>query len=183
LKLLFPSSADNVSVVNLIFSSFTFSLLRATLSADESSFVVQCLGQIENGEFEHHDYLYCRYIFCYGNDWEILGGIDNGLSQTACQNTLTTDRGVVWNFPIDVSFKSTNLSGWPRLAVSVYGMDYFGRDVIRGYGSLLVPLKPGIHHLTVEMFKPIANSTLNQFLSWISGNPPEVLLTFLFLFF
>jgi B9 domain-containing protein 1 len=118
--------------------------------------------------------LYCRYIFCYGNDWEILGGIDNGLSQTACQNTLTTDRDVVWNFPIDVSFKATNLFGWPRLAISVYGMDYFGRDVIRGYGSLLVPLKPGIHNVTVEMFKPNANSTLNQFLSWISGNPPEV---------
>ena len=27
--------------------------------------------------------------------------------------------GVVWNFPIDVKFKSTNVFGWPRIAISV----------------------------------------------------------------
>jgi hypothetical protein len=53
-------------------------------------------------------------------------------------------------------------------------MDYFGRDIIEGYGSLLIPLKPGVHNLSVNMFKPVANSSLNQFLGWLSGNPPEV---------
>jgi B9 domain-containing protein 1 len=114
-------------------------------------------------------------MFSHGPDWDIVAGIDCGLSQTACKSSLSSNhREVVWNFPIDVSFKSTNIHGWPRVAVSVYGIDYLGRDVIRGYGSLLIPLQPGTHALQIEMFVPVANSTLNDFFSWILGNPPEV---------
>jgi B9 domain-containing protein 1 len=169
---------DNVSSFFSLLSipSVKYNLLNCVYRSDffESSFAVQCLGQIESGQFENRDYLYCRYVFCYGSDWEVIGGIDNGLSQTSCQNTLTLDQNLIWNFPIDVTFKSTNISGWPRVAISVYGMDYFGRDIIEGYGSLLIPLKPGVHNLSVNMFKPVANSSLNQFLGWLSGNPPEV---------
>lgn len=81
--------------------------------------------------------------------------------------------GVIWNFPFDVSFKSTNVFGWPRIAVSVYGIDYLGRDVVRGYGSVLVPLTPGPHVLDIDMYVPLATSLFNQFVSWIMGNPPE----------
>lgn len=140
----------------------------------ESSFVVQCVGQVKSGNLENNDYLYCRYFFTFGDDWEILGGLDNGLSQIACHNHLSVDGEVVWNFPVDISFKATNIHGWPRIAVGVYGIDFFGRDVIRGYGSALVPMQSGLHKVKVEMYKPIANSALNQLASWIMGNPPEV---------
>ncbi len=143
----------------------------------ESSFVVQVIGQVDTGAFEDKDYLYCRYCFTYGSDWEILSGLDNGLSQTACRNALSADNAVVWNFPVDVSFKSTNVHGWPRIALSVYGIDYFGRDVVRGYGSVPVPLQPGVHKLEVEMFRPLSSSSLNSVLSWLMGNPPEVRFT------
>ncbi|RYH23227.1 hypothetical protein EON65_18120 [archaeon] len=140
----------------------------------ESSFIVQCLGQIDSGNFGNTDYLYCRYSFSYGSDWDIIAGVDNGLSQTACRNTLNPDSNIVWNFPLDVTFKATNIHGWPRIAISVYGIDYFGRDVVKGYGSALIPLLPGSHTLTVNMFTPVANSTFNEFMSWVMGNPPEV---------
>lgn len=64
--------------------------------------------------------------------------------------------------------------GWPRIALSVYGVDFLGRDVIRGYGSALIPLTPGMHQIQVEMFAPLASSYANQFMSWLMGNPPEV---------
>jgi hypothetical protein len=32
------------------------------------------------------------------------------------------DSSIVWNFPIDIKFKSTNPYGWPRIAVSVSSM-------------------------------------------------------------
>lgn len=140
----------------------------------ESSFVVQCTGHIDGGDFEDNDYLYCRYVFTQGNDWEIIGGLESGLSQTSCKNALASESDIIWNFPIDVTFKSTNVFGWPRIAISVYGIDYFGRDVIRGYGSALIPLKPGIHQITVDMFSPVSNSSFNDFVSWVLGNPPEV---------
>lgn len=85
-----------------------------------------------------------------------------------------SDDGVVWNFPVDVTFKSTNVHGWPRIALSTYGIDSLGRDVVRGYGSALVPLSPGQHVIDVDMYVPLATSTFNQVMSWLMGNPPEV---------
>jgi B9 domain-containing protein 1 len=81
---------------------------------------------------------------------------------------------IVWNFPIDVSFNSTNVFGWPRIAISVYGIDFLGRDVIRGYGSALIPLSSGQHQIEIDMFNPLATSYLNDIASWLMGNPPEV---------
>jgi len=108
-----------------------------------------------------------------GQDWVVKSGIDTGLSQTARRTPLHYEQGVVWNFPLDVTFKSTNVYGWPRLAVSVYGIDYLGRDVVRGYGSVLVPLTPGQHVVDLDTYTPVATSIFNQAVSWLMGNPPE----------
>lgn len=103
------------------------------------------------------------------------------MSQTAVRNSHISSFGslsgssqVVWNFPIDISFKATNIYGWPRIALSVYGIDAFGRDIVKGYGSALVPLVSGTHRIEVDMFTPLANSLVNQVFSWIRGAPPEV---------
>jgi B9 domain-containing protein 1 len=40
---------------------------------------------------------------------------------------------VVWNFPIDITFKATNVHGWPRIAVTVYGADYLGIYIVLIY--------------------------------------------------
>ena len=81
----------------------------------------------------------------------------------------------MWNFPIDITFKSTNVFGWPRIAISVNGIDFLGRDVVLGYGSVLVPLSAGQHTIDVDMYTPLATSSFNQAVSWLMGNPPEVL--------
>jgi B9 domain-containing protein 1 len=142
--------------------------------AEDSSFYVSCTGQIVSGQFGPSDALYCRYTFSFGPDWTILSGIDTGLSQTARINPVHADEGIVWNFPIDVTFKSTNVYGWPRLAVSVYGLDFLGRDIIKGYTSVLLPLSPGQHTLTSPCYVPLSSSIVNQWSAWVFGNPPEV---------
>mmetsp|Transcript_9595 Transcript_9595/g.8579 ORF Transcript_9595/g.8579 Transcript_9595/m.8579 type:complete len:189 (-) Transcript_9595:12-578(-) len=139
---------------------------------NKQQLVVNCLGYIESGEFGDLNDLYCRYNFHIGPDWTIIGGIDSGISQTSVKR-FYHNSDIIWNFPIDISFKSTNIFGWPRLVISVYGLDYFGRDVIRGYGSALIPLVNGSHAIDVEMYSPIASSLLNQVFSWVFGNPPE----------
>lgn len=102
-----------------------------------------------------------------------LQGLDTGLSQTSRKNSLESSDEVVWNFPVDVTFKSTNVYGWPRIAVAVYGADYLGRDVVRGYCSCLMPLLSGSHTLSCDMYTPLATSSYNQAMSWLLGNPPE----------
>jgi len=140
---------------------------------EEAAFYVQCTGQVESGDFGPLDNLYVRYAFHFGNDWVKASGIETGLSQIARKAPTHYEQGVVWNFPVDVTFKSTNVYGWPRIAISVYGIDYLGRDVVRGYGSALVPLTPGQHVIEVDTYTPVATSTFNQLMAWLLGNPPE----------
>ena len=102
-----------------------------------SAFFIVVNGQVESGDFPHDD-LYVRYGFTFGPDWTVVDGVETGLSQIA-RKTPGCSNSVVWNFPVDISFKSTNAHGWPRMSVSVYGVDALGRDVVRGYGSVLVP--------------------------------------------
>lgn len=52
-------------------------------------------------------------------------------------------QSVVWNFPLEISFRSTNAFGWPQLAISVWGPDLLGNEVIRGYGATHLPTSPG----------------------------------------
>lgn len=125
-------------------------------------------------------------------------GVDNGLSQISRKSTADAQE-VVWNFPVEATFKSTNAYGWPRIAISVsaevekskaataqnlktalccvsqvYGVDMLGRDVVQGYGGVLVPPIAGYHELDVAMYAPLASSPLAQFTSWLTGNAPEV---------
>ncbi len=56
----------------------------------------------------------------------------------------------------------------------MYGADAFGRDVVRGYGSVLVPTAPGRYIRYVRLFAPRSSSMLQQLLAWLSGGQPEV---------
>ena len=71
-------------------------------------------------------------------------GMDRGITQRAAKSVVfTEDRLMVWNFPLDLTLKSTNPFGWPQIAVSVYGPDWAGREIIRGYGTARLPLATG----------------------------------------
>ena len=84
-------------------------------------------------QFPELDNLFCRYSFSYGPEWRIMQGIDQGFSQVARKGT-SGDASVVWNFPVDITFKSTNPFGWPRLVVSVYSL-------VRFYSMHILPLR------------------------------------------
>lgn len=61
----------------------------------------------------------------------------------SCTRTAGRDGVLVWNFPLDVTYKTTNAFGWPQLVVAVYGLDSFGRDVVKGYGCIHLPTCAG----------------------------------------
>ncbi|KAL9178402.1 hypothetical protein ACHAXT_000049 [Thalassiosira profunda] len=146
-----------------------------------ATFFVMVTGQIESAKSSSpslNDHLYCRYSFSSGPDWEVVHGVSMGLSQVGRQGLATnsTDDGgnvVVWNFPIEISFQSTNPQGWPRLALSVYGFDFLGRDVIRGYSSLLLPVFPGRHTRYLKTYRPVSGSKFTQCANWLMGTSPE----------
>ncbi|RLV93336.1 hypothetical protein DV515_00013498 [Chloebia gouldiae] len=132
--------------------------------AAPSVFLLAVSGEIESGEFPGFDDLYCKFSFVYGQDWVPTAGLEEGISQITSKSSVSPTT-LVWNFPIDITFKSTNPFGWPQIVLSVYGPDFFGHDVVRGYGAVHVPFVPGRHKRTIAMFVPESTSRLQQLTS------------------
>lgn len=156
-------------------------LLSDFQQSESSSFFVMITGHVESAKSSTSsltDQLYCRYSFQYGPDWEIVHGVSMGLSQVGRQgvmNPIDEDWGneIVWNFPIEISFQSTNPYGWPRLVISIYGFDFMGRDVVRGYASLLLPVSPGRCTKYLKTYRPVSGSWFVQAVNWLLGTNPE----------
>ncbi|XP_041062422.1 B9 domain-containing protein 1 isoform X2 [Carcharodon carcharias] len=123
-------------------------------------------------QFPEFDELYCKYSYVYGQDWAPTTGLEEGISQITSKNR-DCNQCFVWNFPMEITFKSTNPFGWPQIVISVYGTDLFGNDVVRGYGGVHVPTTPGRHKRTIPMFVPESSSKLQKLTSWLMGRRPE----------
>ncbi|XP_054166123.1 B9 domain-containing protein 1-like [Oppia nitens] len=136
-----------------------------------SVFCVNITGQVESAYFHSFDNIYCKYCFKYGNDWSVVSGLEDGMSQIT--RKCNDKQLFVWNFPLEISFKSSNPYGWPQLVLSVYGFDYFGNDVVRGYGATHIPPIPGVHKKQVPLFVPQSSSLMQSWMSWFSGRKPE----------
>ncbi len=138
-----------------------------------TGFQVSAYGHIESGDFRGIDNLYCKYTFHFGPSWKVLQGVDTGISQMSVIRG-AGDNNVIWNFPLEITFKSVTAYGWPRLIVSVYGIDTLGRDVVRGYGTIHVPTTQGHYTRYVNMFTPIPSSYWSTFIAWAFGAQHEV---------
>jgi B9 domain-containing protein 1 len=80
---------------------------------------------------------------------------------------------VVWNYPFELAFRSTNVSGWPQIVITMTNRDFFGRDQICGYGTVHIPTQPGTHARYVNLFSPISSSMLSQVFGWFKGKNAE----------
>ncbi|XP_074176312.1 B9 domain-containing protein 1 isoform X2 [Rhinolophus sinicus] len=86
-------------------------------AAGPSVFLLMVNGQVESAQFPECDDLYCKYCFVYGQDWAPTAGLEEGLSQITSKSR-DVRRALVWNFPIDVTFKSTNPYGYNLLGAT-----------------------------------------------------------------
>ncbi|CAH8583613.1 unnamed protein product [Schistosoma turkestanicum] len=137
-------------------------------------FLLSVTGQIEKADFPFHDYIWCKYCFATGPDWTKLAGLDEGMTQTSIKGVGCNNQNN-FNFPIDISWKSTNPFGWPQIVIHAYGVDVFGKDVLRGYGAAYIPMKIGSHRKQVSMFVPQSSSQLMKLNAWLTGKRPEFL--------
>ncbi|XP_049815551.1 B9 domain-containing protein 1 isoform X2 [Schistocerca nitens] len=111
-------------------------------------FLVSVNGQIESATIPDVDDLYCKHCFTFGPDWVVTSGTEEGISQLSKRSN-DERQTCIWNFPLEITFKSTNPFGWPQLVISVYGLDLFGNDIVRGYGLCHLPIAPG-HYKKVK---------------------------------
>ena len=64
-------------------------------------------------------------------------------------------------------------TGWPQLVVSVFGQDFFGRDILAGTGSIHIPIGPGTFERIIPLFKPKSSSFFQKILGFFGGAYPE----------
>lgn len=130
-------------------------------------------GIIESASFFTGDTIYCQYEIVSGPDWKIINGDKKGKSQLACQGE-GNERIVVWNLPFEVCLQSTNPYGWPQLVISCYNPDFFGRDIVKAYGTVFIPTTPGEHKRKLSTFSTISSSKLIEAIGIFLGEKAEL---------
>lgn len=98
--------------------------------------------------------------------------MDSGVSQIAVR-TPGRDPAFTWNYPIEATFHSTNVHGWPQIVISVFGVTWSGKDMIQGYGCTHVPTTPGRVTRNIRLYAPFSSSRCQRCTSWLRGSPPE----------
>ncbi len=141
-------------------------------SDNTSVFLLSVSGQIGSASFPGYDDIYCKICFVAGENWAVTGGQEEGITQQARASTEGKQR-ILWNFPLDITFRSTCPYGWPQLVLSAYSVDGFSQEAVRGYGAIHVPIVPGMHVVRVPMFVPQPSSIIQQLSVWSLGRRPE----------
>ncbi|CAB3253897.1 unnamed protein product [Arctia plantaginis] len=140
-----------------------------------TKFLVSFSGQIEYVSFPggvFDDQLCVHYEVVWGPDWSPMSGLTSGTSQMA-RSGVDPER-VVFNFPLEIVFSSTNVSGWPQLLVTVRAQNTLSGDALRGYSLLLMPPTPGHLLTSAPLLRPRAATVLGEWLAWITGKYPEL---------
>ncbi|KAK2962263.1 putative flagellar basal body component [Blattamonas nauphoetae] len=143
-------------------------------STGMGSFQVVVTGTLESVTVSGFDNVHAHYSFKKGSKWQYTGGIEEGNTQMGSKAFSGPNRNtIVWNFPIEIQFSSVSPSGWPQLIVTVYGLNWLGRDIIVGTGCVHLPVGPGSHELAIPLFKPKDSSGFHSLHSLITGTLPE----------
>ena len=137
-----------------------------------SYFYLAISGQIDSGEFNGSDGLAVKFDMVAGDRWKLIEGNQSGISQHGfkCQGV---NKRIVWNYPFELLYASTNVKEWPQIVLYVTGKDFLGREVVEGYGSTHVPTQPGKHTRYIRMFQPESSSIMTKFCGWFGGKQAE----------
>ncbi|KAH7821743.1 putative B9 domain-containing protein 2 [Monocercomonoides exilis] len=127
------------------------------------------IGEIVGASGFSSKNLCCKFTFTYGEHWKLHKGEQTGQTQT---DYASSDM-CVWSHPVDLFFTTTNVIGWPRLAVQVFKIDQYGCYDLEGYGFVQVPLAPGTHNLKILTWKPTGTKT-EEFAKEFLGLTPRL---------
>ncbi|XP_017475523.1 PREDICTED: B9 domain-containing protein 1 [Rhagoletis zephyria] len=144
-----------------------------------SYFNIFITGQIEAMEFPlgpNAAEVFCRYEVVAGPDWELVSGVQNGISQTASNKSGYFKDKIVFNFPLEWTFKSTTPFGWPQLIICIYGKTRWGAETVLGYSRINLPVF-GSHAdepIIAPILIPRNSNMVSELASWITGRNPEL---------
>jgi B9 domain-containing protein 1 len=132
---------------------------------------INIAGRVESGHIRGAEQLMCSYEFAYGPYWRLQDQPTSTTCDSQYSTNVPTRAGAtaVWNFPINATFTTTNIHGWPRLVVTICDHQL----VARGYGVCAIPPYPGHYIRYIPVFVPASSAPAQTFLGWLLNAPPE----------
>ncbi|GAB0095734.1 B9 domain-containing protein 1 [Sergentomyia squamirostris] len=119
--------------------------------------------------------VYARYEIITGADWELVSGSRTGVTQNS-STSRKRFHTVALNMPLEFTYKSTNPFGWPQIVVSLWGMNFWGNEVCRGYCRFHIPLPQRNVRSSVlaPIITPKPMDFCSQFIGWFTDWSPEL---------
>lgn len=169
-----------------------------------SFFTLFVTGQIVSATFPlgpDKDYIFCRYELVAGPDWQLVSGPQYGITQMSTNKTGHFNDKIVFNMPIEVTYKSTspfgckclgslgrcscsnhNLFAGPQILVSVFGQNQTGSESLVGYAHVYMPIFGGHQQLEEQIsslnqapiLRPKCPNMLGDITSWLLRRQPEL---------
>ncbi|EDV43076.1 uncharacterized protein Dana_GF18301 [Drosophila ananassae] len=149
-----------------------------------SYFSVCITGQIVSATFPlgpDKEFVFLRYELVAGPDWQLASGPQHGLTQLATNRSGHFNEPIVFNMPIEVTYKSTSPFGWPQILVSVFGRNGSqGRETLLGYAHVHLPVfgsrRPAenLELVQTPILMPKCPSMLADITSWLLRREPEL---------
>lgn len=169
-----------------------------------SFFTLFITGQIVSATFPlgpDKDYIFCRYELVAGPDWQLVSGPQYGITQMSTNKTGHFNDKIVFNMPIEVTYKSTspfgckylgslgrcscsnqNLFAGPQILVSVFGQNQTGNESLVGYAHVYMPIFGGQQQLDehisslnqAPILRPKCPNMLGDITSWLLRRQPEL---------
>ncbi|XP_043655624.1 B9 domain-containing protein 1 [Drosophila teissieri] len=151
--------------------------------ATASYFSLSIVGQIVSATFPlgpDKEFVFLRYELVAGPDWQLSSGPQHGLTQLATNRRGHFNEPIVFNMPLEVTYKSTSPYGWPQILVSVFGRSGLGRETLLGYAHIHLPVfgsrRPAdqTEQLQAPILMPRCPSMMADITSWLLRREPEL---------
>lgn len=137
-------------------------------------------GTIEGAECLQAGMLYARSVLVVGRDWSHAAMVSGERAVNSEVITQMSERlpgpaaKFAWNAPFEFHLRSTNISGWPQLAISIATLQRDGKDAPLGYTRCHVPMQTGRRTLDLPLMQPVHSTPQHKLHGAITGATPEL---------
>ena len=150
------------------------SLLRPGVPKDVNRPQMFISGEIQNGSFPDYQQACCSWRFVHRSGSAIVEGDTSGESVVAMLPSFAPGF-LTWNHPVDIHMAIRSFDALPSFQFTIRGKDHHCRSAFIGYGSANVPLQPGLHHIKVRIWRPLAKpSWMERARVWLLDAAPEL---------
>ncbi|XP_036613949.1 Meckel syndrome type 1 protein isoform X2 [Trichosurus vulpecula] len=138
-------------------------------------------GEVVSAQGYEYDSLYVHFFVELPDHWSSPSFQQlSGVTQTCVTKSVGTDEVAYFSYPFtfEASFFYDNqyfgFPQWPVLYLEVISLDFWQRYRVEGYGSIILPLAPGSHTMTVSTWRPVESGTLAELRRFFIGGSLEL---------